>query len=209
VNYTELKTQVEATVESSVPDALFATMVQQVERQVLLAVQLPAFRQNMNGILSGGNAYLSMPADFLYPYSLAVIEENGNFTYLLDKDVNYIRAVYPSPADTGVPRVYAIFDRDSFLLGPTPDTAYEVELHYGYAPESIVTAGTTWLGDNFDNVLLNGTLVEVHKYMKAEEDVMATAVRMYTDAMQLLKQLGDGKMRQDAHRIQQVRTPVK
>jgi hypothetical protein len=143
----------------------------------------------------------------LASYSLAVITD-GNFEYLLNKDVNYIRAAYPSPTDTGLPRYYAQFDDNTFILGPTPDAAYTVEMHYFFYPESIVTAGNTWLGDNFDTALLYGSLVEAYTYMKGEADIVAAYNKRYEEAMILAKRLGDGMMRRDAYRSGQVRMTV-
>ena len=173
----------------------------------------------MNGILTGtltsGNKYLSAPTDFLAPFSLAVIRTDGDYEYLLNKDVNYIRQAFPNPNDEALPQYYAIFgpttgepDELSFILGPTPDDDYGVELHYYYYPESIVTAGNTWLGDNFESALLNGTMVEAITYMKGEPDLVNLYRTRYQESLVLLKNLGDGKLRQDAYRDGQVRNKV-
>ena len=156
------------------------------------------------------NQYLQIPSDYLYCYSLAVIDPSGEYHFLLNKDVNFIREAYPinNVASRGRPRHYANFDDSAFILGPTPDLAYSAELHYGYYPESIVTAGTTWLGNEFDSALLNGALVEAIRFMKGEQDMVALYERLYVQAIGLLKQLGDGKLRQDAYRDGQVRIPV-
>jgi len=181
---------------------------QQAEQKIYNTVQIPALRRNVTGNVSADNKYLSTPSDFLYSYSLAVIDGSGNYTYLLNKDVNFIREAYPGPSATGLPKHYAYFDDNSFLLGPTPDAAYEMELHYGYYPESIVTAGTTWLGDEFDSALLNGALIEAIRFMKGEQDVVAMYEKLYVQAIGLLKNLGDGKLREDTYRSGQVRNPV-
>jgi hypothetical protein len=152
---------------------------------------------------------LTIPTDWLATFSLAVVDVDGNYQYLLNKDVNFIRAAYPTPYDQGLPEYYAIFDATSFIFGPTPDAMYGLELHYYYYPESIVTAGTTWLGDNFDSALLYGSLIEAYTYMKGEQDVSQEYQKRYEEAMGLLKQLGDGKDRRDAYRSGQVRYPVK
>jgi hypothetical protein len=178
------------------------------EQKVYNAVQFPALRRNVIGALTTASSYLTLPDDFLYPYSLAVVTPSGDYEYLLDKDVNYIRQAYPGPAYTGVPKYYAVFDENSLIVGPTPAANYVVELHYGYYPESIVTAGTSWLGDNFDSVLLNGMLVEAARFMKEEQDVVALYVKMFDESMMQLKQLGDGKLRMDTYRTPQVRVPV-
>jgi hypothetical protein len=139
---------------------------------------------------------------------MAAIDSDGNYEYLLNKDVNYIRAAYPNPNSTGLPTHYAYFDENSFILGPTPDQNYLIELHYFYYPESITTAGTTWLGDNFESALLYGSLLEAYTFMKGEQDVIAGYQNRYNEAMALLKQLGEGKNRQDQYRTQQIRVPV-
>jgi hypothetical protein len=198
--------------------------LRQTETRVYNTVQVPALRANKTGILSTNNKYLSAPGDFLAVYSLAVIENYGTATeeyyYLLNKDVNYIRAAYPTPADTGLPQYYAIFgpsttsnvvtDELTFILGPTPDAAYTVELHYYYYPESITTApdGRTWLGDNYDPILLYGALREAYLFMKGEQDLVANVEAKYNEAMGQLKRLGDGMERQDAYRSGQVRVRV-
>lgn len=182
--------------------------IDSAEQRIYNAVQLPAFRRNVTGNFSTGNNYLTVPNDWLSTYSLAVIDGDGNYNYLLNKDVNFIRAAYPSASDSGLPEYYSVFDENSFLVAPTPDQNYQAELHYFYYPPSIVTAGTSWLGDNFDTVLLYGTLLEAHAYMKGETDVLAQYQKRYDDGMRLLKQLGDAKDRQDAYRSGQVRYPV-
>ena len=194
------------------------TFIQQAEQRIYNSVQFPSLRKNVTGVTQANNRYLSCPTDFLAPYSMAVIDGTGVYEYLLNKDVNYIRAAYPNPATTGIPRYYAIFgptvssgvitDELSFILGPTPNTIYSVELHYYYYPESIVTASTTWLGDNFDSVLLYGALLEGYTFMKGEADVIANYMKRYEEAIMLAKRLGDGMERRDAYRSGQVRMPV-
>jgi hypothetical protein len=160
--------------------------------------------------MTTGNKYLQIPSDFLYVYSLAVIESSGEYHYLVDKDVNFIREAYPRDvtATRTIPKYYAIFDASAFIVGPTPDQAYSAELHYGYYPESIVTAGTTWLGTEFDSALLNGALVEAIRFMKGEQDLVGQYQQLYVQAIGLLKNLGDGKLRTDTYRTVQVRNPV-
>lgn len=208
MNYTELKTNIEDICENSFTDDQLAMFTQQAEQKIYNTVQIPALRKNVTGNLTSGIKYLAMPTDFLYSYSLAVIDGSGNYAYLLNKDVNFIREAYPGPSATGLPKHYAYFDDGSFILGPTPDAAYEMELHYGYYPESIVTAGTTWLGDEFDSALLNGALVEAIRFMKGEQDMVNVYSQMYVLAIGLLKNLGDGKLREDTYRSGQVRNPV-
>tara|TARA_R100000406_G_C3097648_1_gene121132 strand:- start:396 stop:1025 length:630 start_codon:yes stop_codon:yes gene_type:complete len=200
MNYTELKTNIEDICELTFTDDQLAMFTKQAEQRIYNAVQIPALRKNVTGTITASNEYLAVPTDFLYVYSLAIIDGSGNYTYLLSKDVNFMREAYPSRTATGVPKHYAIFDVDSFILGPTPNTGYTAELHYGYYPESIVTAGTTYLGDDFDSALLNGALVEAIRFMKGEPDMVALYDKMYLSAMALLKVLGDGKLRGDTYR---------
>lgn len=185
------------------------TFIQQAEQRVYNAVQLLDLRKNVTGNVTSGNKYLTVPTDWLANFSLAVIDASGNYSYLLDKDVNFIRESFPNPSDTGIPTHYAFFDENSYILGPTPDSNYAVELHYFYYPTSIVTAGTTWLGDNFDSVLLYGSLLEAYTFMKGEQDVIANYQKRYDEAFTMLKQLGEGKNRQDMYRTPQVRYPVR
>jgi hypothetical protein len=167
-------------------------------------------RSNATGNCTAGNKYLSVPSDWLANFSLACIDPVTNeYEYLLNKDVNYIREVFPNPNAQGKPKYYAMFDQNSYILGPTPDQNYEMELHYFFYPESIVTANNTWLSTNFPFVLLYGSLIEAYTYMKGEQDVMAMYMKSYDDSMMLLKQYAEGKNRQDMYRTQQVRYPVK
>ena len=216
MNYTQLCADIQDYVENSFSADQLATFVEQAEQRIYNTVQLPDLRKNVTGITTASNKYLSCPSDFLASYSMAVVDATGNYNYLLNKDVNYIREAYPNPNDTAIPKYYAIFgprsDNDkelTFILGPTPDTAYTVELHYFYYPESIVTAGQTWLGDNFDSALLWGSIVEAYFFLKGEGDLLAVYQNRYQEALALLKQLGDGKDRTDAYRDGQVRYPVK
>ena len=226
MTYTELVTAIQEYTENyeQVFVANIPVFIRQTETRVYNTVQLPSLRANKTGVLATNNKYLSAPSDFLAVYSFAVIENYGQATetyhYLLNKDVNFIRESYPTPADTGLPQYYAIFgptttsnvvtDELSFILGPTPNDAYTVELHYYYYPESITTAadGRTWLGDNYDPVLLYGALREAYLFMKGEQDLIANVEAKYNEAMGQLKRLGDGMERQDAYRSGQVRVRV-
>lgn len=208
MDYVELKTNIQDICEMTFTDAQLAMFTQQAEQKIYNTVQVPALRRNVTGTLTSGNKYLQTPEDFLYVYSIAVVDSNGAYHYLLNKDVNFLREAYPNPTDTGLPKHYAYFDDDTFIVGPTPDDGYTSELHYGYYPESIVTAGTTWLGDEFDSALLNGALLEAIRFMKGEPDMVATYEKMYLQAITLLKSLGDGKLREDAYRSGQFRVPV-
>jgi len=215
MDYATLKQSIADICENEFTEAEYALFTQQAEQRIYNTVQLANLRKNVTGTLASGNQYLQAPDDFLSTYSVAVISATGVYTFLLNKDVNFIRQAYPTVAATGLPKHYAIFgprtnnaNELSFILGPTPDAAYSVELHYYYYPESIVTATTTWLGDNFDSALLNGALVEAIRYMKGEPDLVKLYQDLYLQAIALLKNLGDGKQRMDAYRDGQVRIAV-
>ena len=220
MNYTQLQAAIVAYSENTSTEfaAEIATFVQQAEQRIYNTIQFPSLRRNVTGTTTSSNKYLQCPSDFLAVYSMAVINPTtSEYEYLLNKDVNFIRAGYPNPADTGIPKYYALFGPRSddekelsFILGPTPAAAYSVELHYFYLPESITTAasGRTWLGDNFDSVLFYGSLVESATYMKQEPDIVALYNQKYQEALALAKRLGDGMERQDAYRSGQYRQAV-
>lgn len=216
VTYAQLQTAVEDTVENTFSATDFATLTRLAEQKINNTVQLPSIRKNVTSTLVSGNPYLPAPLDFLSVFSIAVITGTGAYEYLLDKDVNFVRESYPNPATTGTPKYYAIFGPDSndakeltFILGPTPSANLNVELHYFGYPESIVTASNTWLGDNFESVLLNAVLVEAARFMKAEQDVVQLYTAQFNDSILLLKNLGDAKNRTDSYRSGQVRNPVR
>jgi len=217
MNYTDLSDAIQAYTENTEANfiAEIPVFVQQAEQRIYNTVQFPSLRKNVTGATTTNNKYLACPQDFLAVYSMAIIDGTGAYEYLLNKDVNFIRQAYPQPTDTALPRYYALFGAQSndpnelsFILGPTPDASYGVELHYYYYPQSIVTAGTSWLGDNFDSVLLYGSLVEAYTYMKGEQDMMALYNGKYQEALGLAKRLGDGMERQDAYRSGQYRQAV-
>ena len=227
MNYTQLSAAISAYTENTEQDFLdeIPVFVKQAEQRIYNTVQFPSLRKNMTGNVSTTSKYLNAPDDYLATYSLAVITDvvggdlnTGTYEFLLNKDVNFIRQAYPTPNDKGTPRYYALFGPTvngvaittdlTFIIGPSPDQNYDVELHYYYYPESIVTAGTTWLGDNFDSVLLYGSLVEAYTYMKGEADIMALYNGKYQEALALAKRLGDGMERQDAYRSGQFRQKV-
>jgi len=185
------------------------TFIQEAEQRIYNMVQLLDLRKNVTGNVTSGNKYLAVPTDWLANFSLAVIDATGKYSYLLNKDVNFIRESFPNPSTTGIPTHYAFFDENSYILGPTPDANYAVELHYFYYPESIVTAGTSWLGDNFDSVLLYGSLLEAYTFMKGEAEIIANYQQRYGEALAMLKQLGEGKNRQDMYRTPQIRQTVR
>jgi hypothetical protein len=230
MTYTELITAIQTYTENTFPATTLADstvvssttqlnrFITQAEQRIYNSVQFPSLRKNVTGSVTTSNKYLSCPEDFLSTYSLAVIDASGNYEYLLNKDVNFIRQAYPNPTtDTGIPKYYALFgptvntstitNELSFIVGPTPDASYSVELHYYYYPVSITVAssGQTWLGDNFDTVLLYGSLVEAYTYMKGETDMMALYDTKYKEALALAKRLGDGLERSDAYRSGQAR----
>lgn len=237
MNYSELFIAVKGYLENDFPSTVFTdsagsssssaaaltsteqvnTFITQAEQRIYNTIQFPSLRKNVTGTLSTNNKYLSCPSDFLAVYSMAVVNTDGSYAFLLNKDVNFIRESYPIPTDTGVPAYYALFGPVStneaeltFILGPTPDSTYTMELHYFYYPESITTtaSGTTWIGDNIDSVLLYGSLVEGYTFMKGEADMIGLYEKKYQDALMLAKRLGDGMERRDAYRSGQARVPV-
>jgi hypothetical protein len=218
MNYTQLSSAIQAYTENTEADfvANIPVFVEQAEQRIYNSMQFPSIRKNVTGLVSPSTPYLGCPSDFLAVYSMAVIDGTGAYEYLLNKDVNFIRQAYPVPSDTGIPRYYALFGPQSgdaaeltFMLGPTPDTAYTVELHYYNYPTSITVAPfTSWLGDNFDSVLLYGSLVEAYTYMKGEQDMMALYNQKFMEALALAKRLADGMERQDAYRSGQFRQKV-
>jgi hypothetical protein len=213
MNYTQLVNEIQSYTENTFQTVDIDTFITQAEQRIYNSVHLPALRKNVTGSLTAGNKYLAIPDNWLATFSLAVINADNEYLYLLNKDVNFIRQSFPDTDSDfyGEPEYYAVFDNSAFIVGPTPDASYDVELHYFYYPESITTVvgGQTWLGDNFSSVLLYGSLLEAYTYMKGEQDVLAEYQKRYDDAMQLLIQLGDGKNRQDAYRSGQVRVPVR
>jgi hypothetical protein len=220
MNYATLVSTIQAYVENDFPTTpgtggltsteQIDTFIKQAEQRVYNSVQLLDLRKNVIGNTTASNKYLTVPVDWLANFSVAVIDPvTGEYEYMLNKDVNYIREAFPFPTTTGKPTHYAMFDQNSYILGPTPDAVYQVELHYFYYPPSIVVAGTSWLGDNFDSVLLYGSILEAYTFMKGEQDVMAQYQNRYGEALAMVKQFGEGKNRQDMYRTPQVRYPVR
>jgi len=216
VNYTQLVAAITDYTQNQFDTTSINTIIAQAEQRIYNSVQFPSLRKNVTGSVTVANKYLSCPEDFLSTFSLAVIDASGNYEYLLNKDANFIRQAYPNPTtDVGIPKYYALFgptvntstitNELSFIVGPTPDASYSVELHYYYYPASITTATTTWLGDNFDTVLLYGSLVEAYTYMKGEQDLITLYDTKYKEALALAKRLGDGLERSDAYRSGQYR----
>ncbi len=220
MNYTSLVATIKAYTENSFPSSVGSgglttaeqvnTFIEQAEQRIYNTVQLLDLRKNVVGNTTTNNKYLTVPTDWLANFSVAVIDPvTGDYEFMLNKDVSYIREAYPSPTDTAKPIYYAMFDDNTYILGPTPDATYQIELHYFYYPESIVTASTTWLGDNFSEALLYGALLEAYTFMKGEADVIAGYQKRYDEAMGLLKAYAEGKNRQDMYRTPQVRYPVR
>ena len=217
MNYSSLVTAISDYTENQFATTDMNTFITQAEQRIYNTVQFSSLRKNVTGSITANNKYLSCPDDFLSTYSLAVIDAAGVYEFLINKDVNFIRQAYPQPTDTAQPKYYALFGPQSadpkelsIILGPTPNATYGVELHYYYYPESITTVagGQTWLGENFDSALLYGSLVEAYTYMKGEDDMMRIYEGKYKEALSLLKNLGDGKQRQDSYRSGQVRLTV-
>ena len=225
MNYSTLFQTIQAYAENNFPDTVVATttatttsfltkdqvdtFIRQAEQRIYNSVNLPVMRDNVTGNCTSGNRFLATPTDWLSTFSLARINADGSYDYLLNKDVEFIRESFPIPATTGAPTHYAIFDENTFILGPTPDADYTMELLYYAYPTSIVTSSTTWLGTNFDSVLLYGSLLEAYAFMKGEKDVNDNYVARYNEALAMLKQLGEGKDRQDTYRTTQARVQVR
>ena len=207
MNYAELTTNIQDICEQTFTADQLAMFTQQAEQLIYSVVDLPAMRINQTGATTINNKYLTMPSNMLYVYSLAVIDATNAYHYLLNKDVSFIREAYPKAADTGRPVHYGIFGDGTFILGPTPDAAYASEIHFAKYPTSIVTAGTTWLGTEFDSALLNGALVEAIRFQKGEPDMVAMYEKLYTQAMLLLRNLGAGRLETDTYRSGVVRVP--
>lgn len=206
LNYAQLTATLQSYLEDDIPKDILDTIIRQAEERIYNSVQLPVLRRNRVGTTTAANPYLTLPGDWLATYAV-MITVGGVAQYLRVKDMGFLREMYPSTTP-GVPKFYTQYDATTLMLAPTPGAAYQVELHYLFRPESIVTAGTSWLGDNFESALLYGCLVEGYTYMKGDASLLGTYDAKYKEAMTLLKQLGDGKNRQDTYRTEQVRYPV-
>lgn len=209
MNYSSLKTNIADVCENTFTDDQLALFTQQAEQKIFNTVQFPALRKVDDGPLVSTNKLYTLPTDYLYTYSLAVISSSTT-NYVLNKDVNFLREAYPvnTSAKYGLPKFYAYYGQTQLMFAPTPDSNYDIEHVYGYYPTSIVSASTTWLGDNFDTALLNGALVEAIRFMKGEADMIALYEKHYLQSITLLKNLGEGKLRQDSYRSGQPRNPV-
>jgi len=202
--YTTLKSAIQDYTQNTESTfvADLAIIIQQGEDRIIKSVELPNFRKNVTGSLTNGNQYLTAPDDYLYPFSLAVLDGSNNYSYLISTDVSFIREAYPSASSTGVPKHYAQFDDSSFIVGPSPNANLNVELHYYYIPTSISASadGTSWLGTNTPELLLYASLVEAYTFMKGEPDIMASYEKRFQEALQRLTLLSDGYNRKDAYR---------
>jgi hypothetical protein len=210
MTYTELVAAIKSYTENNYSTADINTFIENAEQRIYNSVQLPDLRKNVTGAMTSGNKYFSLPSDWLSTFSIAVVNADNEYTYMLNKDVNFIRESFPDTDAPfyGKPEYYAIFDDTTMILGPTPNDNYVSELHYYYYPESIVIAGTSWLGNNFDTALLYGSLLEAAAFMLSEPDTIANYMARYQEAMGLLTNLGEGKNRRDAYRSGQARIPV-
>ena len=211
MNYTQLVQAIKDYTEST--ETSFVShideFIKQAERKIYNEVQLPYLRKNVTGNATLGNKYVQTPSDFLAVYSMSIIDGSSDQHFLLNKDVNFIREAYANASTQAQPKYYALFDHNTFILGPTPDSAYNIELHYYYFPTSIVSVSTTWLGDNYEQALLYACLVQAYTYLKGDPDLMANYQKQYQENIVQLKMLGDGKDRRDAYRSGQVRYEVK
>lgn len=210
MNYAQLVVAIQSYTENQYSATDINTFIENAEQRIYNTVQLPDLRKNVTANMTSGNKYMSLPSDWLATFSIAVISATNEYTYLLNKDVNFIRESFPDTDSPfyGKPEYYAIFDDTTMILGPTPDADYNTELHYYYYPTSIVTSGSSWLGNNFDSALLYGSLLEAAAFLKEEPDTVAMYTARYNEAMQLLQNLGEGKNRRDAYRSGQERIPV-
>jgi len=208
--FTTLKTAIQDYTENSETTFVnnLSNFISDTEEKILKTVNLPVFRKNVSGTMTSGNSYLSAPSDFLTPFSLAL--DNSGYEYLMFKEVNFIREAYPVSSTTGVPKYYALFDDDSFILGPTPNANFTVELHYVYRPTSITTSadGTSWLGTNAPDALLYGSLVQAYSFMKGEADLIANYTQQYNEALSRLKVFAEGRSTKDAYRTGIIRQQV-
>ena len=207
MNYTELKANIQDICEQTFTADQLAMFTKQAEQLILTTVDLPVMRKNQTGTTTLNNKYLTMPSNMLYVYSLAVIDASNEYHYLINKDVSFIREAYPIAATAALPVHYAIFGDGTFILGPTPNAIYASEIHFATYPASIVTAGTSYLGTEFDSALLNGALVQAIRFQKGEGDMVTMYQKMYIDAIALLKNMGAGHLETDTYRSGVVRIP--
>lgn len=208
MDYAALVSIIETTSETTFETDVVNSFITQAETTIYQTVQFPALRKVVTAALTTADPFITVPTDFLYPLSFAVVDNDSSYNFLLNKDVNFIREAYPNPASTGLPAHYSLYSATEVLIGPTPDDNYTYVMQYGHYPESIITAGTTWLGDTFDVALANGALIQACRYMRMEPDTIAQYERLYVQAIGLLKNFGEGKLRSDVYRSGQPRQPV-
>lgn len=208
MNYAELTTNINEEVEYGFEPNQLALLVQQAEKLIYNAVKIPSLRKSTTGTLTTGSNVFTLPADFVWPESFAIETATGDLTYLLDKDYGFMREAYPNNSVTSAPKYYGLVDTETARLGPVPDADYAYTLFYGYYPESIVTASTTWLGDNYGNVLLNAALVEAARFNKQEQDIVAMYEKLFIDSLQSMKNVIDGRRQQDTYRAGEPRQPA-
>ena len=210
--YAQLKTAIQDYTENN--ESTFVTnlpiFIRQAEERILKNVQLHLFRKNVAGTMTASNKYLAVPTDFLAPFSLSFVDSNCEHQFLLFKDVDFVQTFNPNPATTGEPRFYAVFDIDNFIIGPTPNSGYSVELHYFYRPTSLTAgsdSGTTWLSENAELSLLYGSLIEAYTFMKGEPDLTANYEKRFVEAIAGLKQFGEAKETTEEYRVGRVMRP--
>jgi hypothetical protein len=210
--YAQLETAIQDYTENTETSFVsnLSTFITQAEERILKSVQLSLFRKNVSGTMANANRFLACPSDYLAPFSLSFVDASSDHVFLDFKDPDYVQSFNPDAATVGLPRYYAVYDVDNFILGPTPNAAYNVELHYFYRPASLTAGaagGTTWLSENASIALLYGSLIEAYIFMKGEPDMMALYEKRFTEAISGMKMLGEAKEVTDEYRTGQVRRP--
>ena len=210
--YAQLETAIQDYTENTETSFVsnLSTFITQAEERILKSVQLSLFRKNVSGSMANANRFLACPSDYLAPFSLSFVDASSDHVFLDFKDPDYVQSFNPDAATVGLPRYYAVYDVDNFILGPTPNAAYNVELHYFYRPASLTAGaagGTTWLSENASIALLYGSLIEAYIFMKGEPDMMALYEKRFTEAISGMKMLGEAKEVTDEYRTGQVIRP--
>lgn len=202
MDYTDLKERVESRVENAFTADDFAMFTRFAEKKIYNSVESLQQKSNKLSSIAQGNPYLTLPSDWLYSHSLAIIDGTGIYHYLLRKDVNFLREAYPNPNMTSRPRYFGDFDENTIIVAPTPNFEYGVQLHYASYPESVVdnTSGTSWLLENVPNALIAGTAVQAGINLKLEQDIMAELREEYKQSLSELKLLVDGKQENLSYR---------
>jgi len=202
--YAQLKTAIQDYTENTETSFVtnLPTFIKNAEQRIFKLVDLEVFRKNATSTLSQNDPYLSVPTDYLASFSLSITNSSSK-EFLLQKDVNFLQEFHPNSSSTGTPKYYAFFDIDNFIMAPTPDSNYAVELHYYYLPASLTAgadSGLTWLSDNAPNALLYGSLVEAYTYMKGEQDMLTMYEKQFTEALTRIKDLAEARENSDAYR---------